>query len=487
MTASSIESVWLPQAGPQEALFYCPFPEVFFGGSRGGGKTDGVLGKWGNKALRHGAGFNAIMFRKTMPSQDDAWERAKQIYVPVGAVFNEAVRTIKFPQGGRIRLRPLENIDDASKYQGQNVSDVWVEEVGVYAGPEAIDRLHGILRSATGVPTQMILTGNPGGVGQTWIKERYVTPAPLGMKVLTRVLPNGGKHRYVYIPSKIQDNRILLDNDPEYINRLHLVGSKQLVEAWLNGDWDAIEGAFFDCWVPARHVIRPFQIPSHWARIRSMDWGSAAPFSVNWFAVASETITIDGLTIPCGCLVMYREWYGASKPNVGLKMTAEAVGAGIMEREIGEKIHDEVLDPAAFSQDGGPSIAERIYEGSNKSVNFRRADNTRVGTRGRMGGWDLIRARLVGDADGNAMLVTFATCKEFIRTFPVLQHDPARPEDVFTDSEDHGPDSVRYGCASRPWTAPTIIVEPMRTAKEMTMKEAWAKARPKSTPLNGRI
>ena len=43
---------WAPQAGPQYALVECPAKEVFFGGTRGGGKTDGVLGKWALKEKR---------------------------------------------------------------------------------------------------------------------------------------------------------------------------------------------------------------------------------------------------------------------------------------------------------------------------------------------------------------------------------------------------------------------------------------------------
>jgi hypothetical protein len=56
---------WRPQAGPQKSLVDCPVKEVFFGGTRGGGKTDGVLGKWALKEQQFGPGFNAIMFRKT--------------------------------------------------------------------------------------------------------------------------------------------------------------------------------------------------------------------------------------------------------------------------------------------------------------------------------------------------------------------------------------------------------------------------------------
>jgi hypothetical protein len=68
-----------------------------------------------------------------------------------------------------------------------------------------------------------------------------------------------------------------------------------------------------------------------------------------------------------------------------------------------------------------------------------------------MGGWDQMRSRLVGDGDGRPMLVVFSTCVDFIRTVPFLQHDPDRPEDVMTDSEDHAGDEARYACMSRPW------------------------------------
>jgi hypothetical protein len=61
------------------------------------------------------------------------------------------------------------------------------------------------------------------------------------------------------IPSRIGDNRIMLEKDPGYIDRLHLVGSAQLIKGWLEGDWTAIEGAFFDCWSEEQHVIRPFR------------------------------------------------------------------------------------------------------------------------------------------------------------------------------------------------------------------------------------
>lgn len=456
--------VWRPQAGPQKALIDCPFPEVFYGGARGGGKTDGVLGKYALKAKRYGQHFNAVFFRRELPMLDDAIERSAEIYGPLGAKWLDQKKTWRFAWGGRLRFRPLERVEDAEKYQGQNLSDACVEEAGQYPDSRPIDRLNGVLRSSHGVPTQLLLTGNPGGPGQSWIKQRYIDPAPMGMKVLVRALPNGKEHRYVYIPSRVQNNRVLLAHDPDYINRLYLVGSPELVRAWLEGDWDAIEGAFFPEFSTAKHVVAPRVLPAHWLRFRAMDWGSAKPFSVGWYAVSDGELR----DFPRGALIKYREWYGMKpqSPNVGLKLTAEEVGAGIREREKGDTVSYGVLDPAAFAEDGGPSIASRM------GVFFRPADNKRVARNGALGGWDQVRARLKGDE--RPMLYFFSTCTETIRTLPALQHDSARAEDVDSDSEDHAPDETRYACMSRPWVVMKAANQPKRDRYDQEREEdSW--------------
>ena len=223
--------VWAPQPGQQHKLVTCPYMEILFGGARGGGKTDGVLGKWAVKAQRYGVGFNGVFFRHEMPQADDLIERAKEIYIPLGAEWREQPRQFRMPGGGRVRFRPLENVVDAAKYQGQNLTDCAVEEAGNFADPKPIDMLFGALRSKGGVPVQLILTANPGGVGQQWIKNRYIDPAPRGMTPLVRKLANGAEHRYIYIPSRIQDNRILFAersdlHQPAASGRLAGVGSR---------------------------------------------------------------------------------------------------------------------------------------------------------------------------------------------------------------------------------------------------------------------
>lgn len=474
MAQSQTKVAWAPQTGPQ-AWFVSPQCEYVFdvllGGARGGGKTDACLGEFALHAQRYGKHARGVFMRREMPQADSLIDRSHQIYAPMGWSFHKMERQWTSPDGSILRFRPLEDDRDAEKYQGQQFSRVYLEELTNWATPKAPDKMKATLRSAAGVKVGFRATANPGGPGHSWVKARYIDPAPTGYKLITD--ESGRQGRY-FIPARVTDNTALLANDPEYVERLKLTGSKELVRAWLEGDWAVIEGAFFDNFSSARHIVRPFEVPKHWVRFRAMDWGSAAPFCVGWYAVASDDHAIgDGRTLPRGGLAMYREWYGASGPNVGLKLTAETVAAGIHEREALDRIDYGVLDPAAFAQDGGPSIAERLrykpYE-----IAFRPADNKRVGPLGHIAGWDLVRHRLDGEAADRPMIVFFDTCRDTIRTLPLLQHDPARVEDLDTKAEDHAADQLRYACASRPWTRTTPRGEqPVVGLEGMTMKRLW--------------
>ena len=457
MTAE-YQVIWEPQKGPQEALLSCPVFEIFFGGARGGGKTDGMLGEFVSHQDQYGSAAIGLMVRRELTQLIETIERSKQIYTQLGAKFHEQEKLWRFPNGSRLRFAYLERDSDADAYQGHSYSRVYVEEIGTFPSPSPILKLMATLRSGSGIPCGFRATGNPGGPGHQWVRARYIDPAPLGMKVITEIFVNPWNkekvsRERVYIPSKLQDNRYLVS---EYVDNLQMVGNAQLVRAWLEGDWSVIEGAFFPEFQESKHVIPPLSIPDTWLRFRSCDWGSARPFSVGWWAVAGDTTkTASGHIIPRGAIVRYREWYGASSPNVGLKLPAEDVADGILSREGSEPktpegkpaINYGVIDPAAYISDGGPSIAERMAK---RGVLFRRADNARVAARGALGGWDQLRARLVGDGE-KPMIYFTSNCVDSIRTLPALQHDTNRPEDVDSEGEDHAPDEIRYACMSRPY------------------------------------
>lgn len=462
MSQSSLDAVkvlWEPQPGPQTALLECPVFEVFYGGARGGGKTDGSLGDWMQHQALYGEAAVGVFFRRKFKQLSEVIARSKQLFPKLGARYNEQKAEWTFPNGARLLFRYLERDQDAEEYQGHNYTRVYIEEVTNFPSPAPINKLRATLRSAAGVPCGMRLTGNPGGPGHNWVKARYITPCPTGFKIITEsevIELDGQKIEIsldrVFIPSKLGDNILLMRSDPTYVLRLRQSGSEALVKAWLEGNWDIVDGAFFDEWDEETHVL-PQEwekaIPPGSLRFRSFDWGSFKPFSVGWWALVDKRWpALDGVKLPEGALVRYREWYGAKGPNVGLKMENKLIAKGILEREKGEIIQYGIADPAIFIQQGGPSIAEQMMLAG---CSWWRADNKRVP------GWAQVRTRLVGQ-DGVPMMYFLESCVDAIRTLPVLQHDETNPEDVDTEGEDHAGDDIRYACMSRPWQP--IIVEP---------------------------
>ena len=496
--------VWQPQPGPQEALLALPaaIDECLFGGARGGGKTDGMLGEWGQHAARYKKDAIGVFFRKTMTQLDEAIERAKAIFIPMGAVYREQKKTLMMPGGARLKFRQLERDGDAEKYQGHNYTRVYLEELTNWANPAPINKLRATLRSAAGVPCKLMATANPGGPGHTWVKARYIDPDPNGYKPVAEEMtvdawdPQLGefttitvRSTRVFIPSKLSDNKKLMTNDPTYVAKLRQSGSESLVRAWLQGDWDVVEGAYFDEWDAQKHVIPPFEIPAHIEVYGSFDWGSAKPFSFGLWAVMDGTVKhpLMPFYFPRGALIRINEWYGIKHdasgqfiPNTGLKLKSGDVGKGIVDR-FGAYL-DVYADPAVFTEDGGPSLAEDMWAGSGQKINFLRADNKRIP------GWNQVRARLDGNEDGYPMMYVFSTCIHAIRTLPAMQHDERHPEDIDTTSEDHAPDEIRYGLMSRPYVrdAPQAQKQ-INSIHDMTLNDLWDNMKKPKQASNRRI
>lgn len=63
------------------------------------------------------------------------------------------------------------------------------------------------------------------------------------------------------------------------------------------GNWHEASGLVIDEWDSRKHVIEPFEIPSHWSRFRAVDHGSVHPAACLWAAMS-----------PGGDLFIYRDY-----------------------------------------------------------------------------------------------------------------------------------------------------------------------------------
>jgi len=414
--------VWFPQKGPQEDLLkYKSVPEILFGGARGGGKTAALLGDFVSDVSVYKQHWVGMLFRRTYPELEEVIRQSFEFYPQTGASYNANEKVWKWPNGAKLYLRFMGHPRDAANYQGFQATWIGWDELGNFATDEGFTQMIACLRSPHDVPHKRIrCTANPGGVGHGWVKARYgIAENPQGYKLLEQ---DTGLHR-MFIPSRVTDNQILMKADPTYVQRLHEIGSPEMVRAWLHGDWDVVAGAYFPEF-SQEHVIDaidPDDIPNHWKIYRAYDHGTYHPFAVLWYTYAGE----DWRGIKKGSIVILREWYGGNDKDEGLKMSLVDIRDGITEREstIKRRIEPGPADNQIFENHGGQSIADAL---AIAGVYFSRSDKSRIP------GWNQIRMRL-----REKSLLFTRNCKHLLRTFPMLQHDDRRPEDVDTQGADH--------------------------------------------------
>jgi hypothetical protein len=92
----------------------------------------------------------------------------------------------------------------------------------------------------------------------------------------------GSETYRVFIPSTIDDNPILLENDPAYVNMLEGLKTTDpaLYEAWRHGEWEVFAGQVFTEFSREHHTINNFADIgtttdefNNAVKIISMDWG----------------------------------------------------------------------------------------------------------------------------------------------------------------------------------------------------------------------
>ena len=273
---------WIPQEGPQlHTIMAKPIKTLFFGGARGGGKSSYLIGDFLQDVPIHGKNWHGILFRRTFPELEQIIKESKRVYPQTGAEYGEGKKTWTWPNGATLKFRHLDRTADASLYQGHEYTWIAWDELSNWSNLEPFFMLMACLRSPVkGLPLRIRATGNPGGPGHNAVKNYFIDPAPTGYAEIAD--EETGDIR-MFIPSRVTYNKYLGE---DYIKSLKQVGSESLVRAWLEGDWAAVLGAYFDTFDMSRHVIDPLVLPQHWLKFRSFDWGSASPFSVGWWTIS---------------------------------------------------------------------------------------------------------------------------------------------------------------------------------------------------------
>jgi len=444
---------WTPQIGPQLMACLCPAHELFFGGSRGGGKTDLGIGRQVRGALQWGDAWNGLIVRrkyKDLAELRRRWDELIRKGLPARRIGGPTqTNYIRFDNGAVVELTAIMHSAELDDFVGRQFTELLVEEGTKFPFfGTLIDKLRGSIRSAHGVPCKIVVTGNPGGSGHSQVRSRYVEPDGTRVDDGVPYVDAHGTSR-VFIRSELSDNRILCENDPEYVKALQSIDDPALRAAWLYGDWDATLDQAFCFRARWPWVVPTWPVPE-WAQVlTTFDWGSGAPFSWGWWWVDSE-----------GRLYRFAEWYGWSgKPNEGLHLADSEIASGVLEREAampflkGRSIqrfcgHDCFARRPDVRQGGwGPSTAETF---ARLGLVMTRADNDRRQKIAQMRERFRVRKNPDGEITELPMMVVYESCRQFLRTIPDLSLDEDNAEDVDTDCEDHIYDEAAQAAMARP-------------------------------------
>lgn len=458
MQESDRPSLYTPQPGPQFEFHTRIEDVVGYGGTKGPGKTQGILGE-ATRQIAHPFYVGAI-FRRTYPQLQDIIDRAHRMYPQLGGKWNGQEHSYTFPKGSKIYFFHCQHEKDVENHNGKEYQFIGIDQVEQFTEYMVNYLLMQNRTSHEGLRCYARLTFNPGGIGHAWVKNmfikekvstgggQHVINVKIPGQTYTKefVLPDGTKvtRTYCFIKGNVYDNKILLKHNPQYLAVLAALPEK-LRKAYMDGNFDVFEGQYFDTWNEQTHVIKPFPIPKEWNGYLSFDWGFEKPLSCHWWAV------------PPGMEHVYcvYEYYVTRK----LARTAGAEIHEISKKLFGEqyisqrKIECAYVDPSIFETEAtsGKSIADDLKEAWTEDPEAERpkrllilpADNDRIQ------GWNTMRNSLELQSDGKPFAQWFQNCIHAIETIPSLVHDEHRVEDLDTDGEDHAADENRYFLHSR--------------------------------------
>lgn len=247
----------LREPNAKQALAHvCPADILFYGGVRGGGKTQ-FLAVDGVSHCVQNPGMLAFIFRRTRDElKFNVLKVLLELLPPEVAEWSRSDHCFKFFNDAMLVLDFLEHEDDIGRYLGAEAGWIGVDQAEQMT-EWTVMQMVSLIRSTKPWPKKMRLTANPGlGVGVAWIKRWFIKPTAeeLGARRPPRPMemwrpyprrndptPPAHMPTRCFIPANFSDNDALKTADPTYLARIYtaFAGRPEIARAQAEGDWDA--------------------------------------------------------------------------------------------------------------------------------------------------------------------------------------------------------------------------------------------------------
>jgi predicted phage terminase large subunit-like protein len=180
----------------QLAFLLLPNKEAFYGGAAGGGKSVALLAG----ALQYAdvPGYAALLIRRSyleLMQPNGLIDLSKRWLAGTGAVWRESDYTWRFPGGGTLTFRYLNEARSSLSFQGGEYQFIGVDEVAEI-DEEAYRFLFSRLRGKRGsvIPLRMRSASNPIGPGTEWVHRRFIVEGPAAGRIYVRALFEDNPH-----------------------------------------------------------------------------------------------------------------------------------------------------------------------------------------------------------------------------------------------------------------------------------------------------
>lgn len=426
---------------------------ALFGG-RGAGRTTGALFASASHVEEYGPYAHVVFIRQTLRSLREVEDNFQMILTNgyAGLRFNRQDHEFRFPSGATVEFAPINDTEDMAKLQGRSFSLIVADEYGNFNPQQMrfVSQLRANLRAGNerdgGAPTRMILLANPGGRGHSSIKQTFIDKLQPG---IPKVLDD--KMEWVLLPANYTRNPFNPDN---YATNLEASAhkDKELLRAWLNGEWNISRGAMFaDCFDEEFQKVMFKDLPwqarpnGTWQQFKnafgflSSDWGQSAP-AVGF--AARKLLAAHG-KMGKGSIVLVDEVNSADPDDW-------AVGMNWSLGKFADALSDMCLRTGVsklgcIDDAKGLSPDDTLIKGMAQPpylFSFVRPQKNR------RSGWATVREMLTNAKEQNGRPGLYATerCRGFWATVPEMPRDPLNMEDVDTRSIDHWGDASRYAC-----------------------------------------
>ncbi len=233
---------------------------------------------------------HALHMRRSMPQIKETIDRSMRMFPKFdpGAIYSKEDHRWTFSSGYKYTFGHCREANSHEDYLSKQYTWFGADEAYQFLEKQ-IEELDGRVRSADPILILLLRSCLMSNPAPGWLKEWFVDPAPEGNTILKIKVtnPETGEVRHktrLFLPAKLDDNP-----DKAFVQgyKFKLLGKPAHMRArYLYGDWDAMEGGFFeDDWNPSVHVIEPFKIPRDWPKFRAQDWGYKSQGVMGWFAM----------------------------------------------------------------------------------------------------------------------------------------------------------------------------------------------------------